>query len=205
VFQTNVLFQVYLTKFYLHKMLKKILSQNKLLLENLIKIAKIAGIGLVFGLVVLGFSVLASKVLYHPKTLVKRGFEIEIKTAEQIAAEKNKPKVKIDIAQMIANADLKAGAKVFKKCASCHTTNQGGANKVGPNLYAVIGRNKASKSGFSYSDALKMKGGIWSIEDLNQWLLKPKDFVPKNKMAFAGLKKDKDRANVIAYLKQQSK
>ncbi|MFT6106385.1 MAG: cytochrome c [Rickettsiales bacterium] len=186
-------------------MLKKLLSQNKSLLEKLTKTFKINGVGLIFGLVVLGFSVLSSHALYHPKNIVKRGFEIEIKTAEQIAAEKNAPKVIIDIAQMIANADLKAGAKVFKKCASCHTANKGGANKVGPNLYAVIGRNKASLSGFSYSDAMKEKGGIWSIKDLNQWLKKPKDFIPKNKMAFAGLKKDKDRANVIAYLKQQAK
>jgi cytochrome c len=160
---------------------------------------------LVFGLVVLGFSVLASHALYHPKNIVKRGFEVEIKTAEQIAKEKNAPKVIIDIAQMIANADLKAGAKVFKKCASCHTTNKNGANKVGPNLYDIFGKRKASISGFSYSDALKAKGGFWTIEDLNQWLLKPKNFVPKTKMAFAGLKKDKDRANVIAYLKQQEK
>jgi cytochrome c len=186
-------------------MFKNLLSQNKLLLENLTKAAKIAGMGLVFGLVVLGFSVLASKALYHPKKIVKRGFEIEIKTAEQIAKEKNTPKVQINIAQMIANADIKAGAKVFKKCASCHTTNQGGANKVGPNLHKIIGKKKASIYGFSYSPAMKAKGGIWTIEDLNQWLLKPKNFVPKTKMAFAGLKKDKDRANVIAYLKQQTK
>ncbi|MFT5703723.1 MAG: cytochrome c [Rickettsiales bacterium] len=186
-------------------MLKNFLSKNKSLVENLIKKYKIAGAGLICGLAVLGFSVLASHVLYNPKQIVTRGFEIEIQTAEQIAAEKNKPKVVINIAEMIANADLKAGAKVFKKCASCHTSNQNGANKVGPNLYAVVGRNKASTVGFSYSDALKAKGGNWSIEDLNQWLEKPKDFIPKNKMAFAGLKKDKDRANVIAYLKQQTK
>jgi cytochrome c len=186
-------------------MLKNFLSQNKPLLKNIINSAKFAGLGLVFGLVVLGFSALLSQALYNPKKIVKRGFEIEIKTAEQIAKEKNMPKVVIDIAQMIENADIGAGAKVFKKCASCHTVDQGGANKVGPNLYGIVGKTKAVTSDFSYSLALKSKSGTWTIDDLNQWLTKPKDFAPGTKMAFAGLKKDKDRANVIAYLKQQEK
>ena len=96
---------------------------------------------------------------------------------------------------MIKNADIDAGAKVFKKCATCHTLTQGGANKVGPNLYGVIGKKRASISGFAYSNAMKAKGGVWTIEDMNIWLAKPKDFVPGTKMGFAGLKKDKDRAH----------
>ncbi|MES2676843.1 MAG: cytochrome c family protein [Pseudomonadota bacterium] len=191
-------------------MIKNFLCQNKLLLQNT---AKNIGLFLGFGLSALLVSVLISYLLYQPKKMVKRGFEVEIKTATQdVGGVKTgnlgaaKPDAKsaaaVDIATMIKNADIDAGAKVFKKCATCHTVNQGGANKIGPNLYGIIGRKKASIAGFTYSPALKAKSGAWTIEDLNIWLTNPKAFVPGTKMGFAGLKKDKDRANVIAYLKQ---
>jgi len=193
-------------------MIKNFLCQNKLLLKNLVKNT---GLAISFGLLVLGFSILISHLLYQPKKMVKRGFEIEIKVSTQnidgvkvgnLGEAKPAAKVEVvDIATMIKNADIDAGAKIFKKCATCHTVIKNGANKVGPNLYGVVGKKKASISGFTYSSALKAKGGSWTIEDLNQWLTKPKDFVPGTKMGFAGLKKDKDRANVIAYLKQQGK
>lgn len=199
-------------------MIKNFLCQNKLLLKN---IAKNTMIALFFGISVLAFSVLVSRLLYQPKKMVKRGFEVEIKAEandeveniggvktgnlSDIKSSKKSSTETVDIATMIKNADIDAGAKVFKKCATCHTLTQGGANKVGPNLYGVIGKKRASISGFSYSNAMKAKGGVWTIEDMNIWLAKPKDFVPGTKMGFAGLKKDKDRANVIAYLKQQGK
>lgn len=199
-------------------MIKNFLCQNKLLLKN---IAKNTMIALFFGISVLAFSVLVSRLLYQPKKMVKRGFEVEIKAEvddkveniggvktgnlSDIKSSKKSSIETVDIATMIKNADIDAGAKVFKKCATCHTLTQGGANKVGPNLYGVIGKKRASISGFAYSNAMKAKGGVWTIEDMNIWLAKPKDFVPGTKMGFAGLKKDKDRANVIAYLKQQGK
>lgn len=199
-------------------MIKNFLCQNKLLLKN---IAKNTMIALFFGISVLAFSVLVSHLLYQPKKMVKRGFEVEIKAEvddkveniggvktgnlSDIKSSKKSSTETVDIATMIKNADIDAGAKVFKKCATCHTLTQGGANKVGPNLYGVIGKKRASISGFAYSNAMKAKGGVWTIEDMNIWLAKPKDFVPGTKMGFAGLKKDKDRANVIAYLKQQGK
>ena len=199
-------------------MIKNFLCQNKLLLKN---IAKNTMIALFFGISVLAFSVLVSRLLYQPKKMVKRGFEVEIKAEandeveniggvktgnlSDIKSSKKSSTETVDIATMIKNADIDAGAKVFKKCATCHTLTQGGANKVGPNLYGVIGKKRASISGFAYSNAMKAKGGVWTIEDMNIWLAKPKDFVPGTKMGFAGLKKDKDRANVIAYLKQQGK
>jgi len=176
--------------------------------------------GFLLALLVLGFSVMLSSLLYQPKTLVKRGFEVEIKVAtnnvvenikgvkvgnlSDITAPNKLPKA-INIAEMIKNADISAGEKLFKKCATCHTINKDGGNKVGPNLYAIIGKKRASIVGFSYSEAMKSKGGTWTVEDLNHWLTKPKDFIPGNKMGFAGLPKDKDRVNIIAYLKQQSK
>ncbi len=192
-------------------MIKNFLCQNKLLLKNLVKNTSLA---ISFGLLVLGFSVLISHLLYQPKKMVKRGFEIEIKAATQNIdgvkvgnlGEAKAAKVAIvDIATMIKDADIDAGAKVFKKCSTCHSVEKNGANKIGPNLYGIVGKKRASISGFAYSNALKAKSGSWTIEDLNQWLEKPKDFVPGTKMSFAGLKKDKDRANVIAYLKQQGK
>ncbi len=190
-----------------------VLGQNKLLLKNT---AKNIGLCLASGLLALVVSVLISWLLYQPKKMVKRGFEVEIKTATQdvggvktgnLGAAKlssqseAKSVATADIATMIKNADIDAGAKIFKKCATCHSINQGGGNKVGPNLYGVIGRKRAAVSGFNYSNALKAKAGVWTVEDLDLWIAKPKDFVPGNKMGFAGLKKDKDRANVIAYLK----
>ena len=99
-----------------------------------------------------------------------------------------------------ATANLASGAKVFKKCAACHTVDTGGANKIGPNLWDVFGRAKAGAEGFKYSGALSAMGGTWDVADLDAFLTKPKDFVPGTKMTFAGLKREKDRTNIIAYL-----
>ena len=99
-----------------------------------------------------------------------------------------------------ATANLASGAKVFKKCAACHTVDNGGANKIGPNLWDVVGHAKAGVEGFKYSGALSAMGGAWEVADLDAFLTKPKDFVPGTKMTFAGLKREKDRTNIIAYL-----
>jgi len=99
-----------------------------------------------------------------------------------------------------AAADLEAGKKVFKKCATCHTVDNGGANKIGPNLWDVVGQAKAGVEGFRYSGALSGAGGTWTVADLDAFLTKPKVFMPGTKMSFAGLKKEKDRTNAIAYL-----
>lgn len=99
-----------------------------------------------------------------------------------------------------ATANLASGAKVFKKCAACHTVDNGGANKIGPNLWDVVGRAKAGSEGFKYSGALSATDGTWDVADLDAFLTKPKDFVPGTRMTFAGLKREKDRTNIIAYL-----
>lgn len=104
------------------------------------------------------------------------------------------------IATAAASADAGAGADVFKKCKSCHTTESGGANKTGPNLFGIVDRPVASHEGFSYSDAVKNKGGNWGLAELALFLHKPKDDIPGTKMAFGGIKKENELANLLAYL-----
>lgn len=110
----------------------------------------------------------------------------------------------VDIATLMASASAEAGVKQFKKCKACHTTNKGGKNHVGPNLWDMVGRDKAVLPGFRFSDALKTKGGAWTYDDLDQFLAKPKDYVRGTKMSFAGLKKPGDRADVIIFLRSLS-
>jgi cytochrome c len=109
-----------------------------------------------------------------------------------------------DLGTLLASADPAAGQKVFQKCSSCHTAAQGGANGIGPDLYGTVGIPIAKgKNGYAFSSALASKGGTWTYENLFEWLKKPSAFAPGTKMTFAGLSDPKDRANVIAYLKQQ--
>lgn len=102
-------------------------------------------------------------------------------------------------------ADLKKGKKVFKKCKACHTLKAGGKNKIGPNLHGVMDRKAASVKGFKYSKAMVASGLVWDVATLDKYLKKPKKLVPKTKMAFAGIKKKKQRDNLIAYLIEATK
>jgi cytochrome c len=104
------------------------------------------------------------------------------------------------VADAAASADAAAGAKVAKKCQACHSLDQGGPNKVGPDLWGVVGRPKASHEGFNYSDAMKAKGGDWTLTDLASFIHNPKEFVPGTKMLFPGVPDTTDLADLLAYL-----
>ena len=110
----------------------------------------------------------------------------------------------VEIASLIAGADTARGVKVFKKCKACHTVDKGGKNKIGPNLWDVVNSEAGKRAGFSYSKAMLAKGGTWNYDNLGGFLAKPKAWLPGTKMAFAGLKKARDRASVIAYLRTLS-
>lgn len=106
------------------------------------------------------------------------------------------------IAPKLKEANVDKGKALFQQqCFTCHTIDKGGVNKVGPNLWSIVGRKKAGHEGFSYSSALQAKGGDWSYEDINHLIVKPQGFVRGTKMAFAGIAKEQDRADIVAYLR----
>ena len=106
----------------------------------------------------------------------------------------------LSIEDMLVSADLAKGKKVFKKCSACHTNKKGGKNKVGPNLWNVVGRDIASEKEFKYSQVMSSASGSWSIISLNQFLENPKKNYPGTKMSFSGIKKEIDRANLLGFL-----
>ena len=108
------------------------------------------------------------------------------------------------ISALLMNASIEKGEKIYKKCGSCHNYEKRSGNKVGPNLWNIVNRSKASMDGFAYSDALTQSGGIWSYEELAAFVYKPKEYIIGTKMNFAGLKKAEDRANLVFFLRDQS-
>ena len=110
----------------------------------------------------------------------------------------------VEISSLLSLGDVTHGAKVFKKCAACHSINKDGKNKIGPKLYNVVGRATGATSDYKYSKALISYSKTWTFEELNGFLIKPAKWIKGNKMGFAGLKNDKDRASVILYLNQNS-
>jgi cytochrome c len=104
-------------------------------------------------------------------------------------------------AALLAEASIDKGASEAKKCVACHTFEKGAPNRIGPNLYAVVGRDRATRAGFNYTSAMKGKGGKWTYDDLDRFLMNPKMVVPGTNMSFPGIAKASDRANVLVYLR----
>lgn len=168
---------------------------------------KIAGavLGSVLVLLVvsnIGNTLVAPKPLEKPVYVVEG---VETEGGEGAATAATAPEADPPIETLLASASAEAGKKQFAKCASCHTIEKGGPAKVGPNLWGVIGAKHGHMEGFAYSDAIKnLSGANWDYAELYEFLRSPKDYAPGTKMGFAGLKKPEQRADLIAYLREQS-
>ena len=165
---------------------------------------KIIAAVLMVALLVIGIGKL-SDIIFHVKKPETPGYAVDVEqtiTANTASAETVEEK--IDIAALMAMGDIATGEKVFKKCAACHSIVKGGKNNIGPALYNVVGRQIGVVSDYKYSKALSGYGKQWTFEELNGYLIKPAKWIKGTKMAFAGLRKEKDRASVILYLNQNS-
>ena len=128
----------------------------------------------------------------------------KVETPEGTTGETNAAETNVDLNALFAMADIAHGEKVFKKCKACHSINAGGGNKIGPKLWNVMFRPVGSIADYKYSKSLASYGKEWSWEEINGFLTKPSKWIKGNKMGFAGLKKEEDRASVILYLNQNS-
>lgn len=146
-----------------------------------------------------------SRIIYHPTMPEERAYPIDMAAVEgagQEAAQEQEETM--ELSEMLAIGSADSGAKISKKCAACHNFDKGGANKIGPDLWGVLGRDIASVPDFSYSSALGDKEGAWDYDKLNEFLHSPKGWAPGTKMTFAGLSKPQDRADLLLYLRSLS-
>ena len=168
------------------------------------EINKIVASILIVALLIIGIDKI-SDIVFHVEKPETPGYKVELEQPAvntTLAAEV--VEVKVDIAALMSLGDVTSGEKVFKKCAACHSIVKGGKNNIGPALYNVVGRKVGIVSDYKYSKALLNYDKSWTFEELNGYLLKPSKWIKGTKMAFAGLKKERDRASVIMYLNQNS-
>ncbi len=168
------------------------------------EINKIVAAVLMVALLVIGIGKL-SDVIFHVEKPETPGYAVEV---EQVSTASSSTTTavdeKVDIATLMAMGDIASGEKIFKKCAACHSIIKGGKNAIGPALYNVVGRKVGSVEDYKYSKALAAYEKEWTLEELNGYLTKPAKWIKGTKMAFAGLRKEADRASVIKYLNKNS-
>ena len=168
------------------------------------EVNKIIAAVLLVALLVIGIGKIADVVFFIEKP-DKAGYKVELPDTENSLQSVKAAEVEeVDISALLALGTIEHGEKVFKKCTACHVINKGGANKIGPVLYGVLGRQVAAISDYKYSKAMAGYDKNWTFEEMNGYLRKPQSYIKGTKMAFAGLRKEKDRASVILYLNQNS-
>ena len=168
------------------------------------EINKIVAAVLMVALLVIGIGKL-SDVIFHVEKPETPGYSVEVETTTKVlTAGTTSESDKIDIAALMALGDITHGEKVFKKCAACHSIVKDGKNAIGPALYNVVGRKVGGIENYKYSKALAAYDKNWTFEELNGFLIKPAKWIKGTKMAYAGLRKEKDRASVIKYLNENS-
>ena len=163
---------------------------NKIIAAILVTVLLVFGIGKI------------SEIIFHTEKPDVQGYKVEIKVDSSV--DQTKTENQIDISALLAQGDTDHGKSIFKKCVACHSIAQDGRNKIGPKLYNVVGRTVGSLSDYKYSKALASYGKEWTFEELNGFLIKPSKWIKGTKMAFAGLKKEKDRASVLLYLNENN-
>jgi len=163
------------------------------------EINKILGALLGTCLVLLAVHIAAGAIFTAPAP-AKPGYEIAVKEQQPEQAQGHPAPAEQPIENLLATASVEHGAEIAKQCQICHNLQKGQGPKVGPDLYDVVGRARASQPNFNYSAAMKAKGGTWTVDELNKFLAKPSAYIPGTLMTFAGLARENQRADVIAYL-----